>query len=1143
MKRGSAGLFGRFFLVLIAGCWGAAAAPPDADLPKLEAAKNLGLAYLEEGKPADALEQFRQVQKLAPGEALGWADAAVAEIRMNDLPGAAKDLVEAWKRDPNDGAIDALEGKRQELAGRYAEAVKAYENAFRKSPDDLESRWAAARLDLDRVSGAAARGREILEDLVHRAPNNAFLLLRLAGAQLKGGDAPGALATYQKLSDLLWDADEKTHRFLGEGLAALQAGDTKTADLKFRIVENLLRVTPRYQQALHQVDMGVVGMPIETWSSALAARVRSRSEQGVPVRWVDVTSAVGLERLKDLRFSAVALGGADGLDIYLGGPSGIGHLPWKDGKAQALQPVAKDAAAAIAVADFGNSGAFEVATGAQIFGGPRVVALPGGDPHAAPIAIDFDNDGDLDLYVCSAGGDHLLRNNLDGTWADVTARAGLPPRFASRAGVARDFDRDGDMDLALATASGGLALLTNEREGRFLPAANSGLPSAGSFVALAAGDLDNDGTSSIVAASSGEITVFHNDGAGHFSGIGSLSLPEFGIRAVRLFDFDNDGFLDVAAVGARGMALYRNEGHFHFRRVDVPALPAASDLAAFDADGDGDLDLFVVLEQGGARLLRNDGGNANAWFDVTLQGLPTGSSKVNRFGYGSTLEIKAGTLYELRTVDSPVTHFGLGFRREADVLRVVWTNGVPQNEIEPKVRRRIIEAQLLKGSCPFLYARDSQGHWNFITDVLGRSPLGLRYDGVHLAVPDTLEWLIVRGDRLGPDASGTLALDYTEELWETLYLDLVELRAVDHPAGTEVVPNEKMTPPPFEPKRLYTIGRPLTPRALDGAGRDVTAKIAHQDGIFLSGFKPTRYQGIVASHALSLELPEARHARRVMLYLTGWIFYTDTSINVSMAQNSRFRSEPPVLEVPDGRGGWRVAIQNMGYPAGKTKTMAVDLSDVLDRKDPRVRIRTNLAIYWDRIAYTADDPEVPVEVRAIPMRSAVLSFRGFSRRVREAPDGPEIFVHDEVDRSPHWADMRGLYTRYGGVAELLDRVDDRYVVMRGGDAVRLLFDSRMLPPVPPGWQRDYLLVSDGWDKDADKNTLAGATVGPLPFHAETTYPYGPGEHYPDDEAHRAFIRDTLTRSGGPEEFLDAIRDGRWRSDAPPSSRAPAETMR
>ncbi len=174
-----------------------------------------------------------------------------------------------------------------------------------------------------------------------------------------------------------------------------------------------------------------------------------------------------------------------------------------------------------------------------------------------------------------------------------------------------------------------------------------------------------------------------------------------------------------------------------------------------------------------------------------------------------------------------------------------------------------------------------------------------------------------------------------------------------------------MVPPPFPEKKLFTVSRPETPRAVDGTGRDRTEEIARQDGVYLSGFVPTRFQGIVEPHELVLELPRARDARRVMLYLTGWIFYADTSINVSLSQGERAeRAAPPVLEVPDGKGGWKTALPAMGYPAGKTKTMPIDLSAVLDRNDPRVRIRTNLEIYWDRIAYTVDEDDAPLDGHA-----------------------------------------------------------------------------------------------------------------------------------------------------------------------------------
>jgi hypothetical protein len=261
-----------------------------------------------------------------------------------------------------------------------------------------------------------------------------------------------------------------------------------------------------------------------------------------------------------------------------------------------------------------------------------------------------------------------------------------------------------------------------------------------------------------------------------------------------------------------------------------------------------------------------------------------------------------------------------------------------------------------------------------------------------------------------------------------------------------------------------------------------------------------------------------------MLYLTGWIQYADTSINVSLSQRKDIAADGPVLEVPDGKGGWKTAIAPMGYPAGKTKTMPVDLSGVLVSGDPRVRIRTNLAIYWDRIVYTVDDPPAPTRLTAVPLVSADLSFRGFSRMTRDHAEAPHLFVHDDVSTEPKWADMAGRYTRFGDVRPLLTSIDDRYVVMKGGDSVRLVFDASSLPSLPAGWTRDWLFVSDGWEKDADKNTIASQTVEPLPFHGMDDARYGELA-FPDSPAHREFVREWLTREGGPDEFRDAIRDG------------------
>ncbi len=1082
-----------------------------ADLSRLQGDKNLGLAALEEGDLVEARKRFEAVRRLAPAEPLGWADGAVAAMRSKDLAGAKKLLAEASRLAPSDSRILALEGTLAEQEGDNARAVEAFRRAAASNPKDLASRWSAARL-----SGATPSGKLSIRDLeaaLEQSPSNLFLLTRLCEARRQEPDRQAALSACDRMGRAIEARDAKTEKYLGEARTQLASGDSAGASLKYRMVENLLRATPRFQQTRHDVEPGVVGIPLEDWSPSLSARLRARPRP-IPVQFVEkpLPALAGLRGL-----SAVRAGGKEGRDLVFAGERGLVVASAREGF-RLGPPVPGSAARNLAVADVLNSGDLDLVTPGALWvpgkEGYRKTAIAAGE---RVVPLDYDSDGDLDLYVSGGTkGDRLLRNNLDGTWTDVTSSA-LPPGVASRWAAVADFDRDGDPDLVLASAGGGLMLLDNLRGGR-LAEKPAGLPRSGNFIAVAAGDLNADGRPDLVWTTASRAWVALNRGDGTFQS--AVEMPAGGTPL--LFDFDNDGNLDLFLAGANGSALFRNDGAGGFTRVEG-AFPAAVDAEAVDFDGDGDLDLALVTPAGAVTLLENRGGNANGWVDVALEGLPTGSAKVNRFGYGSEVEVKSGDLYALATVSRPVTHRGLAGNRKADVLRVLWTNGIPQNAIAPPVRTLVREVQQLKGSCPFLYAYDGAS-WNFVTDALGRSPAGLLYDGIHQAAADTREWLVIPGGLLRP-ASGALTLDFTEELWETVYFDMAELSAVDHPAGVELVSNEKMAPPPFPAKSLFTIAHPRTPKATDETGRDRTSEIARADGVYLGGFAPTRYQGIVAPHALVLELPEARQARKVLLYLTGWIFYTDTSINVSLSQGGGTKPFGPVLEVPDGKGGWRTAIAAMGYPAGKTKTIPVDLSEVLDRRDPRVRIRTNLAIYWDRICYTLDEDPAPLKITTAPLRNANLFFRGFSRMVREGPEGPHVFLHDDVDTSPHWADMAGLYTRYGGVRDLLTAADDRYVVLKSGDAVRLEFDARALPDLPRGWVRDYLLVLDGWEKDADKNTVAGQTVEPLPFHGMDDARYGdPSQAYPEDEPHRKFRGETLTRRGGPAEFLDVLRN-------------------
>jgi hypothetical protein len=269
-------------------------------------------------------------------------------------------------------------------------------------------------------------------------------------------------------------------------------------------------------------------------------------------------------------------------------------------------------------------------------------------------------------------------------------------------------------------------------------------------------------------------------------------------------------------------------------------------------------------------------------------------------------------------------------------------------------------------------------------------------------------------------------------------------------------------------------------------------------------------------------------ADSLYLFLRGWTFPGDASISMSMAQSKAYRQHPPSLQVMDSSGHWQTVIPNIGFPMGKDKMVIANLTGkFLTPNDRRIRIQTNMQIYWDEIFFSSGLSKAPVHMHDLTMTSARLAYRGYSASYRKGgPFGPHWFDYDKTTRGQKWRDLTGYYTRYGNVLPLLKAADDEYIIANSGDELSIDFDATKLPALPKGWRRDFLIYSEGWVKDGDLNTTYGQTVAPLPFHAMPSYPYGPNTAYPTDPGHKKYQQEYNTRLIGTDNFKNALNANR-----------------
>jgi Tfp pilus assembly protein PilF len=783
-------------------------------------------------------------------------------------------------------------------------------------------------------------------------------------------------------------------------------------------------------------------------------------------------------------------------------------------------------------------------------------AVPAGQ-HAA-VAGDYDNDGRADLFVFGPGGARLLHQRADGSFEDTTEAAGFPRDVRASAAAWVDVDHDGDLDLVTAAP---VRLFRNNGNGTFTDITrDAGLSVPDGDLAAPAAvvptDFDNRRDVDLLILSGGAAPrLYRNMRDGTFDDVAAAAgLPrQGGITCVAAADVNKDGFIDFFFGRQDGPGIFAlSDGQSRFALRDAPGGTVASSLAQFfDYDNDGLLDL-IVANADGLRLFRNVGA---AWSDETIRtglnaargpirsfalghlnraGAPdiiTASDAAvtrwhsedsghqivavalaprssNRSGFGAKVEIRAGSLRQMLETSSgfppvgpPDLAFGLGDRRAADVIRVLWPSGILQTELDPVSPVTVQELDRKPSSCPYLFTWNGS-RFEFITDFLGGGEIGDWEAPGSFDTPDPDEYVRIPADRLVP-RDGRYEIRITNELEEALFLDRVRLFAVDHPADVDVYPNEGLKDPPRPPFHLYaTRGAHVPVSAVDDHGHDVRALIAERDRRWPDDFALERIGGYAAPHTLTLDL--GKNADRAVLLLTGWTAYAFSTDNVAASQ-AGLALHPPSLAVRDASGAWQTIDDNVGFPVGRPQTIAVDLTGRWRGPSREVRLSTNMPIYWDQILVDTSGGSAQYRMTAIDPATAVLRWRGFS--AEQSADGREPFaaIYDQVSTVMPWKAFPGFYTREGDVRGLLSKSDDMFVIAKAGDEIALSFPVSAAPPIRAGWRRTFLLYGDGYSKEMNIRSATPDSLLPLPFHAMSRYPYGPEEHYPRDRAHTAYL--------------------------------------
>lgn len=1129
-------------LIPFAGCRRNAGIPEPGSkhYRDLVSAFYVGLAGLQAGEDVRAKQGLTLASQIAPGEPASWANLGLLELRQQQYEQALQDAEKADKLAPGNSRIQALLGLIESKRGNLKEAVGHFRNAVASNPQDVKALYAlAGETERQGSPESDAESRRLLLQILHLQPNNQAVLLDVIRLSAKLGDAAAVtqqMSTLQKLTSS-WPEVAK-HQL--NTVTATAAGNIRAAAVQVQFLRNLLvrDISFRQDQDAIRPPANTLGEPfvrfirIAPLSSEpapsdtnlqFAPKQTASPANGMNVTWA---GAIVLDARADPRVFW-----ADRSTLHLDQGSNLG-LPGAAGSALTRNSIATgdlnyDFKTDIVIATAGGLRIYQQGVSplfTDVTGKTRLDPQIINGAFTGAWLFDIDLDGDLDIVLGTIQGPPVvLRNNGDGSYTTIRP---FPAGNGMKDFATADIDGDGDPDVAIIDRNGNLSIFGNERLGNYRlrpPAVGAGLQLA----AIKSGDIDGDGLMDFVAlASDGRVLRISDTRSGQAWDTSELLRTDGANRSAGslvIADLDNNGSLDL--IIGKQVLLHDSKGFTSLtKHLDGEC------QAVLDSSSTGRPDLLVLVKSAddSSSLLQlvNRGTKAYKWQTIRTRAAQTaGDQRINSYGVGGEVEVRSGLLTQKQSIVSPVLHFGLGDNAEVSLARIVWPNGQLQVEFDLKPDATALAQQRLKGSCPFLFAWDGK-RMRFIKDCAPWSPaLGLHVNAQKVAgIYQTQEWFKIPGEQIQP-RDGFYDLRITAEYWETFYIDHYSFLAVDHPNGTEVFTDERFAVPPPS-LRLYGTGatQPFA-SARDDRNNDVHDIVATMDGRYLDTFGRGRYQGVTRDHWVELELP-ASAPKSGPLYLigSGWLHPTDATINVALGQSSDPSPQGLSIEVLTANGKWKLKRAGLGFPAGRIKDVVLNLSGLFAPTGPRrLRLRTNLEIYWDRLAWASGIADDQLKVQRLQLAGATLGYRGFSRMTQANSSSPELPDYASVvERGPRWHDLEGYYTRYGDVRPLLEKIDNRMLITNAGDELSL----RVPVPatLPKGWRRDLIMIGDGWIKDGDFNSVFSRTVLPLPYHGLKEYTVN-SQSLEEDPAYKLHPEDWKafhTRYVSPELFTRAL---------------------